>query len=234
MKANRRFEDVLISIKNEIELRNLQPGDKLMPEREMSEALQVSRTSVREALRILEIFDVIQSKPGEGTTIKKPELANMLSNVYPFFMLPTATTVELLEARKVIEGGIAMLAAVRRQPEHIRRMEAAVELMASDDLDDQMRGELEFHTTMSEASGNKTLSDVLFVLSDMFSTNLQANRIPMYAMPGVSEEMYVQHKDVLKFIIEQDGERAKGTLENNLQYAIELLGKIPSSQKSTN
>ncbi|WP_274654679.1 FadR/GntR family transcriptional regulator [Paenibacillus humicola] len=224
-RTNRKFEDVLLRIRDEIVQSNLQPGDKLMPEREMSEALQVSRTSVREALRILEFFDVIQSKPGEGTTLRKPNIANLLANFYPFFLLPASTNIELLEARKVLEGGIAVLAAERRTTAHIERMQAALEGLLSDDLDVQIQSDLDFHQAMSDAAGNKTLSDILFVVSDVFEKNLQSNRLHLFKMPGAKETLYNLHAAVIRGIIDGDAGKAKAALEQSLDYAIERINQ---------
>jgi GntR family transcriptional repressor for pyruvate dehydrogenase complex len=214
---------VLIQIKDEIVLRNLKPGDKLMPEREMSEALKVSRTSVREALRILEFFDVIQSKPGEGTTIRKPDIAKLLANFYPFFLLPTSisNSIELLETRKVLEGGIAILAAARRTPQDVKKMQEALKGLLSDDLDVQIQADLDFHQAMSHAAYNKTLSDILFVLSDIFAKNLQSNRLYLFKMPGAKETLYNQHASVVQAIAAGDGEKAKKSLEESLDFSID-------------
>ncbi len=114
-KNHRMFEQVLHQIREYITSCNLVAGDKLMTERELASFLQVSRSSVREALRILEMFDVIHSKPGEGTVLKTPHIPKILTNMLPFFTIPTETSVELLESRKVLEGGIAKLAAKRRK-----------------------------------------------------------------------------------------------------------------------
>lgn len=222
-KSNRKFEDVLLQIRDEIVLKNLKPGDKLMPEREMSEALQVSRTSVREALRILEFFDIIQSKPGEGTTIRKPNIANLLANFYPFFLMPTTINIELLEARKVLEGGIAVLAASRRTTQDIEKMQEALKGFLSDDLDILIQSDLDFHHAMSQAAGNKTLSDILFVVSDVFSKNLQSNRLHLFKIPGAKEMLYIQHESVVQAIVAGDGEKAKAALEQSLDFAIERI-----------
>lgn len=88
-KNHRMFEQVLHQIREYITSCNLVAGDKLMTERELASFLQVSRSSVREALRILEMFDVIHSKPGEGTVLKTPHIPKILTNMLPFFTIPT-------------------------------------------------------------------------------------------------------------------------------------------------
>lgn len=229
-KSSKKFEEVLQAIRDDIVKRNLQPGDRLLPEREMSEALQVSRASVREALRVLEIFDVIQSKPGEGTTLKKPEVAAILAKFYPFYLMPETTIVELMEARIVLEGGVARLAAERRSIQDLANMREAVEQMRSERLDDQMRAEYLFHTALSQAAGNKTLTDILYVLTDMFANVLQASRLWMYQLEDVVETMYQQHYDIVEAIAAQDGNRAQQALERNIRFAVEKLKTSAASE----
>ncbi|MET3505275.1 FadR/GntR family transcriptional regulator [Halalkalibacter oceani] len=222
-KTNRKFEEVLLRIKDDIVQRNLQPGDKLLPEREMSEVLQVSRTSVREALRVLEFFDVIQSKPGEGTTLRNPQVTKLITNLYPFLFVPTETSLELLESRKILEGGVAMLASERRKQSDIDHMQFALEKMKSRNLEEQINADLDFHKAMSNAAYNKTLSEISFVVSDIVTRNLQSNGLKMYSFPEVSEELYKQHASILEAIMEGDGEKAKKALEQNLDYSIEII-----------
>jgi GntR family transcriptional repressor for pyruvate dehydrogenase complex len=166
---------------------------------------------------------VIQSKPGEGTIIRKPNIANLLANFFPFFLLPTTVNIELLEARKVLEGGIAILAAERRTAQDIEKMQEAVKGLLSDDLEIQIQSDLDFHQAMSHAANNKTLSDILFVVSDVFARNLQSNRMHLFKMPGTKEMLYIQHETVITAIIAGDGVKAKEALEQSLDFAIERI-----------
>ena len=86
-------------------------GDKLPSERELCEQLNVSRTSVREALRIFEILGIIECKIGEGNFIKDSFEDSLLEPLSMTFMLHGSKTGEILDLRKFIEPGMAALAA---------------------------------------------------------------------------------------------------------------------------
>jgi GntR family transcriptional repressor for pyruvate dehydrogenase complex len=226
-KNHRIFEQVLLQIREYISSCNLVAGDKLMTEREMAAFLKVSRSSVREAMRILEMFDVIHSKPGEGTILKTPHVPKILTNMLPFFNMPTETSVELLESRKVLEGGLAKLAAKRRKDADIRLMENAVERMAkSGDLESMIQAELDFHLFLAKAAYNNTLSDILVVVSDLVTPNLYTVRVQTHKIAGVNAEFVRQHKAILQTIIDKDGNRAAEEMENHIEYNILLMKSL--------
>lgn len=226
-RNNRMFEQVLERIREYITSGTIAPGDKLMTEREMAKILQVSRSSVREALRILEIFDVIQSKPGEGTILKNPEVPKILTKLLPFITFPTDTTIELLESRKVLEGGIVKLAAKRRKEEDIRNLKDSIERMKNDRyLEKSIRADLDFHLYMAKAAYNNTLSDILIVVSDVVSQNLYTTRIRMHSIKGVNEELASQHEAILQAIIDKDPNRAYEAIEKHLDFSIEMIKSV--------
>lgn len=226
-KTIRMFEQVLQRIHEYIISHNLVAGDKLMTEREMASFLQVSRSSVREALRILEMFDVIQSKPGEGTLLKTPHLPNILTSMLPFFSFPTERSIELLESRKVIESGIVKLAAERRKEEDIRLMENAVERMfATSDLEAMIQADVDFHISLANAAYNNTLSDILGLISDLVSQNLYTTRMQTHVIAGANAEFARQHQAILQAIVDRDGNRAADEMEKHIEHHIQLLKSL--------
>ena len=231
-KNLRMFEQIINRIYNYIISNHLVPGDKLMTEREMAELLQVSRSSVREALRVLEMFDCIQSKPGEGTILKSPNIPKIITKFLPFFSIPTETAVDFLETRKILEGGIAKLAALRRSDDDLERMRQCLdEMNNTSDLETQMQADLNFHMNMTKAAKNETLSDLLFVVSDTVEKNLYVNRLHFHSLPGVYEELNKQHMAIYQAIKDQDAERAQKELENNLDYTLEIMKKVISEKR---
>lgn len=226
-KNHRMFEQVLHQIREYITSCNLVAGDKLMTERELASFLQVSRSSVREALRILEMFDVIHSKPGEGTVLKTPHIPKILTNMLPFFTIPTETSVELLESRKVLEGGIAKLAAKRRKDADIRLMQGVMERMvAAADLENMIQADIDFHLFLAKAAYNNTLSDILILVSDLVTPNLYTVRVQTQMISGANAEFTRQHQAILQAIIDKDGRRAAEEMERHIDYTIQLIKSL--------
>lgn len=139
------------------------PGCALPSESEMSEQFGVSRTVVREALRVLGHKGLIDVKHGSGTRVSARERWDALDTALISAQLGNGAIVsvmhDLLEARTIVECGAAGLAARRAQPPDLARMRAALATMA-DALHDSPRyaaADALFHRAVMEAAGNKVL-----------------------------------------------------------------------------
>src|SRR5215510_6878174 len=115
-------EQVVIQIRHMIREGSLKPGDRLPPERELAKRLGISRASLRDGLRFLTAIGVLASRHGSGTYVAEgpPALDSgplqMLADLHRF------TPDEMFEARKLLEVGLAGLAANNAQPEHLATM----------------------------------------------------------------------------------------------------------------
>ena len=105
------YELVMEQIKDLVKKGQLMSGDKLPSERELCEKLEVSRSSVREALKALQMLGLIESKHGEGNFIKENFEDSLLEPLSIVFLLLGSKNEEVLELRRVIEPEIAALAA---------------------------------------------------------------------------------------------------------------------------
>lgn len=104
---HRRFDEVAAVILARIRSGELQPGDRLPPERKLVEEFGVSRTVVREALRSLAAQGLIDSHVGRGTFVRKPTLAHLAAEIGLFFGRTTASTANLRSARLLVEQMLA-------------------------------------------------------------------------------------------------------------------------------
>nr|WP_241746614.1 FadR/GntR family transcriptional regulator [Cytobacillus firmus] len=227
------FEQVLDRIQQSISSGLLAPGDKLMTEREFASSLQVSRSSIREALRILEIFDVISSKPGEGTILKKPEVPKILTKVLPFLTYPLDATMELLESRKILEGGIAKLAAKRRKSKDLQNLKNALSRMATVDLEERIQADLDFHLYLAKAAYNNTLSDILIVVSDVVSKNLYTTGFQVHSNEEAYQNILEQHHRIYNAIENKNPQQAYLEMENHLEYIVDFINRFAITKTSS-
>jgi GntR family transcriptional regulator, transcriptional repressor for pyruvate dehydrogenase complex len=100
---------------------HLKPGDKLPPERELASMMQVSRPSLREALRALSLLNIIEIRQGDGTYVSSLTLELLIEPLDLILMLDHSTIQQLFEARKKLEVGIAALAAERITTEELEK-----------------------------------------------------------------------------------------------------------------
>src|SRR5881296_3366441 len=112
VRRSRVSTDIVRQIQDLIAAEDLQPGDRLPGERELADALSVSRQSVREALRVLDYLGVVVVRPGEGTFVATTPPAPVDASLYSL-LSERSFLLDLLEARRILEEGIVHLAARR-------------------------------------------------------------------------------------------------------------------------
>lgn len=140
------------------------PGEILDGEVAASDQLHVSRTAYREAVRILAAKGLVESRPKTGTRVSErsnwqlldPDVLSWLFELEPDEGMLAA----LFELRKIVEPQAAALAAKRRAPEHLERMERALDLMGKHTLgtEEGRAADQDFHAALLDASGNPFLT----------------------------------------------------------------------------
>ncbi|MFD2926211.1 FadR/GntR family transcriptional regulator [Halobacillus naozhouensis] len=107
------YEGVLEQIKSYIEAHELKPGDKLPSERELSERLKVGRSSIREALRAMELLGLIETRRGEGTYMRTYRPYHMVELLSKFLLNNSRTRDELLTAKQMLEKEVLFMSVGR-------------------------------------------------------------------------------------------------------------------------
>ncbi|MGP4062567.1 FadR/GntR family transcriptional regulator [Halobacillus sp. H74] len=103
------YEGVLYQLKSYIEENQLKPGDKLPSERELSEQLNVGRSSIREAFRAMELLGLIETRRGEGTFMRAYRPYHMVELLSNFLLNETRTKEELMTAKQMIEKEVLLI-----------------------------------------------------------------------------------------------------------------------------
>jgi len=193
---------------------NLKPGDLLPPERRLVQMLGVSRGSVRDAIRSLELMGLLEPRQGVGTVVCSPgaSAANPLANA---LLNKQKLVAELIDVRKMIEPNLAGRAAL-----HVSRDEIA-------DMEDILlrqeakvrRGELaveedsEFHYSIALASNNSAILKVVDVLMDL----LRDTREHSLQGEGRQEKSLAGHRRILSALKRRDAAAAKVAMRRHLQ-----------------
>jgi GntR family transcriptional regulator, transcriptional repressor for pyruvate dehydrogenase complex len=120
LSRTRLFEDIVQQILDQIKSGDLKPGDKLPSERDLSEMLNVSRNSLREALRALEMMNFIEIKPGEGAIVREVTISNLLDPVTDAISIDQKLMLDLLDVREIIEIETARRAAIKGTEEDFK------------------------------------------------------------------------------------------------------------------
>ncbi|MCL5257044.1 MAG: FadR family transcriptional regulator [Chloroflexi bacterium] len=155
------FDKVADSIIELVRVHNLQPGDKIPTEVELSRALQVSRTSIREAIRGLVATGVLEQQQGIGTRVAQPSMVALMAHGPLPSLLATSEQLEyFIEARLVLEPEMTAIAAIRAKPEDLEKIRDALDAMANAGaagIADEGKPLEDFHSAMLDATHNPVL-----------------------------------------------------------------------------
>jgi DNA-binding FadR family transcriptional regulator len=168
IKATRAHEAILAQLQHKILAGELAPGDRLPSEREMMLTFGVSRPTIREALRVAESLGLVAVRhgdPGGPRVLCRPSVG--LTRILDGLLSAERTSVaELLEARMVLEGAAARLAASRPGAELGPLEEAYRAMEQAPDFDRFAQADALFHQRVAEVGGNRLLAVMLAALHD--------------------------------------------------------------------
>jgi len=156
VKKSRVIEEILEKMHALLESGQLAPGTKLPPERELCLMLSVSRPSLREALKVLDILGVIKTRQGAGTYVTG-SFARIVGNPTTVKSIQQRfTLLELLEARRTVEPALASLAATRASEKDLTTMARAVKGLCRKGTspEEHLRYDEQFHQAIISAADN--------------------------------------------------------------------------------
>jgi GntR family transcriptional repressor for pyruvate dehydrogenase complex len=224
--GDQRSERIAQQVLEYIELNKLTPGDRLQPERDLARNLQVSRPSMREALRVLQAQGKVEIRHGQGTFVAQPQTTRQLQAA----LLTTDVGIEeLFEMRQVFEIPAAGWAANRRTKEQLRLMRSTLNqlnLLAQQipaDYDVLQKLDAEFHLRIVEAAANRFLNQSVGVLQTMLNTSMETT----LRLPGRIEESRHDHEAIFAAIEAGDAEAAERAA------ALHIMGAYHASGNAT-
>ena len=193
---------------------NLRPGQQLPPERELAVMLDVSRPSLREALRALSLLGVVRIRPGGGAFVTALEPEALLAPIHFFISLDAENLESLFDARILVESGIARLAASRISKAGIAKLKRCLDAEGQDldDVDQFIASDEVFHKTIFDAVDNPFLRKIATSLHVLG----QASRELTGHIPGVIDQSLVDHRRILAAIVAKDPEKAGEAMEAHL------------------
>lgn len=223
LKKTRLYEEIVKQLTELIESGKLQPGDKLPPERQLADELQVSRTAIREALRSMESMGYIESKVGGGTFVKAISLDNVLSPFSAVLCQDKKLIKELLEVRQLLESEIASLASQRATAENIKELQAALDEMKKD-IDKGgtgLEGDNAFHNALAKSSDNSAMSKILSLCDELLSKSREST----LRIPGQPIKSLHDHYEIFNAIKNKDSELSKSLMSQHIIKAQQNYSK---------
>jgi DNA-binding FadR family transcriptional regulator len=200
----------------------VKPGEAFPHEEALSVELGVSRTVVREAIKILQAKGLVASKPKIGTVVRQPRDWNLLDAQVLQWKYKANTDEQLLhdltEVRRIIEPAAARLAAIRATAEQVASMQHWYTQMGTHLSEDEafINADMEFHMAILVASGNSILPHMHRTINLV----LRISRTVTVAVPGSSEASMPLHLAVVEAIRDRDPDSAETRMGNLLQRTV--------------
>lgn len=160
-------DEAILKIKEMIISGELNPGDRLPPEKELSERLGLSRSSMREAVKALEVIRVLDVRRGDGTYVTSLEPRLLLEAMsFVVDLHDDSSILELFAVRRILEPAAVALASGRMTGDDIRALRAKIESVDNaTDVEGLVAHDLEFHGAIVATAGNSYLTSLIESLS---------------------------------------------------------------------
>lgn len=219
LKKERVSVRAVEAIRRIISEEHFKPGDKLYSEHEFSKQLQISRASVREAIRILEITGTVTVKHGKGVYLNDA-LEQKFSTFKQWVHENQSLLLEHFEVRLLIEPHAAQVAAREISSKEMRELRDCyneyLKAMEAGDMQSAVSCDSSFHLKVAKASHNRTLE----VLMKTMAQSLNEGWITSLNTPGRLEHTIEEHERIMAAIEGHDGEAAGEAMRRHLRTAL--------------
>ena len=215
-------EQAIDKIYDLIRTQNLKENDRLPPERELSEMLGISRNSLREAIRVLDMLGIIRVDQGSGMVIDTTKVSDSVTRHLSFALLLNRDKLrELFEARLVVETECAGYAAERATPAEIEGLRAAYAKLV-ESRTDRAKGiqyELQIHALIARAAHNTVLEKILSSLRQI----LKESRETTVPSTGVTPMTVESQEKIIDAIGRHDQAAARALMYEHIAAVAERV-----------
>lgn len=198
----------------------LNPGDRLPPERKLAERLGVGRGYVRDAIRKLEIYGILKTLPQSGTVVAGIGIAALEGLISNVLRLEDSDFASLVETRILLESESARFAAERRTADDIKNIQQALKAYEKKVKNDEQAVEedLMFHLKIAEASKNSVLKSLMLIITPDIIHNFRKLDV---CKDGRFHRALEEHKAILAHIVKQKADAAARAMQIHLQDVLE-------------
>lgn len=221
VKSKKVYQHVVEQIQVMVMNGELKTGDKLPTERDLAEQLGVSRTSIREALRSLEMVGLVESRQGEGNFIGGNMRSNFFEPLSVMFMLNQGNPRDILELRMIIEVEAASLAAKRIKAggceEDVKELNDLMQkLREATSEEESSTADLNLHYKISEITGNYLIMMLLNTISFLMENFVETARGMILVDYTSREKLLAEHQNLVDAISEGDTRKAAKAMRDHL------------------
>ncbi len=222
IQSVRVFEQVAEQIEKRILAGELRKGDRLPTERELAEQFHVSRTAVREAMKILAQKGLVDMRPGRGTIVidgAREAMENSFGLLMKLKLGEVGGSDNLVQVREILEVEIAALAAARATDKEIAAMREAIKVMdeSLNNADAFIAADNRFHEALAQATQNT----LIFILINSIVNLLSEQRKQIFEVEGGPQRGQIHHRRILESVVLRDPEAARAAMRSHLRQVRE-------------
>lgn len=226
VQSKRIYQHVVEQIQEMILDGRLTSGDRLPSERTMAEQFAVSRNSIREAIRTLEILGIIESRQGGGNFVATGKNDCLFQPLSIIFKLNSGKFTDLLELRRSLEMEAAALAAQRLSKQEAAKLSELIdELSQADDEARCIELDKQFHLQIAEFSGNPLLASFLYAISRIFEQAVRDGRRYILTSLSNNQTLIRLHQELCDAIANNKSEAAAAAVKSHFDFIVDNLRK---------
>ena len=224
MRSTRIYEKVVDKLKASIANGEYLPGDPLPSERNLMEQLGVSRSSLREAFRVMELLGLIESIPGKGRFVRQPQSA---SGEEHSIQLEDSAILELMEARRILDPAIAAESAMRATPTDLMKIMRVISLTErrKDSPNSRAQVDFDFHLALAEATHNFVFVNITRMNFDL----IMATHDKIYGHLEDKTAFLQEHRRMYDAIFDHDTEGAGKSAADHIERIYRTLNNTFSA-----
>lgn len=199
------YVSIIDSIKSDILSGKLSTGEKLPPERDLAKKFGVSRTSIREALRTLDILGVIESVQGSGNFIAGNYTKSLTESMSMMFLLQQFDSLQISQLREALEIKAALLAVENITDDQVNRLvQIVTEMSTSQDENKNVALDKELHYTIAAASKNNIIIQILNILEELINIYIKDRRMEILSDEKNVTRLQKIHEEIVYSIKKRD------------------------------
>ena len=219
------YDQVIEVIKDKIKKGKIKKGDKLPSEREMAESLGLSRASVREALRALEVIGLIESIQGAGNYIRTNFDNSLIEPLSLMFMLQESSVKEMYDLRETLELQCVKLSARYIEENELGLLTAILNRMyLAKTEEESLELDIEFHYLIAKTSRNMLLINVLEVLSQLMDEFIRKSRMQILHEGNTRENLLAIHENLLRALKCREEAKASQAMKEHFDLIRKAYG----------
>ncbi|HOU31994.1 MAG TPA: FadR/GntR family transcriptional regulator [Synergistaceae bacterium] len=219
VRQTRIYEKVVDEIKALIASGSLRQGEPVPPERQLMEDLGVSRSSLREAFRVLELLGLIESIPGKGRFVRRGRGEE--GGASDPRKLEDGAILELMEARRVLDPAIAAEAARKARSGDLTRLRRVLSATEGSMAvpKDRAQADFDFHLVLTEATQNFVFVNIVKMTFNL----IMATHDRIYSLLSDKDAFLHEHQEIYEAILNHDGEGAARSSSRHIERIYRTL-----------